>query len=171
MLRGSKENRMLNYVADMGAGAAGLLEKGILDVPANQLCDQSKGLANHPIWQIGHVTIAQTFLARQLGAECELPEAWIPLFSRGSTPVSDASKYPSRETLLERFRATQPVIAGALKSCDAAKLAGPHSIEPLKNVFPSLGHLAVGVMVMHNALHLGQLSAWRHAMGLPRLIG
>ncbi len=51
------------------------------------------------------------------------------------------------------------------------KMKEQHTIEPLKGVFATLGHLVVGGLIMHEGLHLGQLTDWRRAHGLPRLMG
>ena len=55
---------------------------------------------------------------------------------------------------------------------DAVTKAAPETLaqpapERIRERFPTVGALLVGLMTSHHASHNGQLSAWRRAMGLP----
>ena len=54
-----------------------------------------------------------------------------------------------------------------LADMDDADLAGPLPDERYRDVFPALGHAILHILTVHTAIHLGQLSPWRRAMGLP----
>ena len=64
----------------------------------------------------------------------------------------------------------------AVKAADAATLAAtlatPHPHEGARKYFPTIGDHVVFLMTSHEMDHLGQLAAWRRAMGLgPGLLG
>jgi hypothetical protein len=162
---------MLQMIMEMSQRNAGLLAKMVEDVPDERMCQQPPGLPNHAAWQIGHITLARSFVARELGASLQIPETLPPLFGRGSTPTSNRNAYPSKKDLLDRFNIAQAALMENALKVDPARLAGEHGIERLRPVFPTLGHLIVGVALFHDGFHLGQLGNWRRAMGLPSVIG
>lgn len=48
-----------------------------------------------------------------------------------------------------------------------SELDSPLPDERYREVFPTLGHAVLHILTVHTAIHLGQISAWRRAMGLP----
>lgn len=160
---------MLQTVIDVIEGNLGFLEKMVADVPAERMCHQPPGLPNHPAWQVGHLTVVRSGMARMLGASADVPEAWQALFGPGSTPSSDTTKYPAKDELLATLRRAHRVVVDAFKAADPAKLAAPHGVERLNALGPTLGHVVVTALTAHDGLHVGQLSDWRRVMGLPRV--
>ena len=57
----------------------------------------------------------------------------------------------------------------AYRAADESLLNQP-APEPMRGRFQTLGILAAALLSMHFALHNGQLSAWRRAMGLPSVM-
>ena len=161
---------MLENVIAVSNGNVNMLCGMLSDVPEEKLCHQPPGIANHPIWQAGHLALVRTHLAREVGKSASIDEAWIPLFGRGSSPSVDASKYPSRAEVLNALRTTQAALVEGVRTTDPAKFDRPHGIQLLANIFPTLGALVTG-SIFHDGLHIGQLSAWRRMMNLPRMIG
>jgi hypothetical protein len=49
----------------------------------------------------------------------------------------------------------------------ASVLAKPLDHPMLKGIFPNVGSLVISGLTMHSAVHFGQLSVWRQAMGMP----
>lgn len=39
-----------------------------------------------------------------------------------------------------------------------------------RDKFPTIGHAVIHILSGHTALHLGQLTVWRHAMRLPLVV-
>jgi uncharacterized damage-inducible protein DinB len=161
---------MLDYILKVSGTNAFLFEKAISDIPEHLLCDQSKGVVNHPLWQIGHVALARTATVQALGGTCEFPEAWARVFGIGSQPVADASVYPKREELLAKYKECVAKFHELAPHATAEQLGAPHSVTPLQGVFKTVGELIAGITTMHDSLHLGQLTAWRRTMGLPSLM-
>lgn len=162
---------MLDYTLKVSGTNAFLFEKALSDIPEHLLCDQSKGFMNHPLWQIGHVALARVGAAREIGATCEFPEAWAKVFGRGSQPVADASVYPKRAELLAKYKEAVGAFHELAPKATPEQLNAAHSVAALQGVFSTVGDLVSGITCMHDSLHLGQLTAWRRAMGLPSLMG
>lgn len=148
-----------------------LLERMIGDIPAERMCEQPAGLPNHPAWILGHLAFVRFALLKQLGVDNgDFPEAWVPLFGRGSTPCSEDKKYPGKEELWDAFKRLQNVTIESIMALTPKQLAEPHSIESLKEPFPTIGDLLLQMLTAHDGLHVGQLSDWRRALGFPRLM-
>ncbi len=162
---------MIQHVINLGKGTQGLLAGALGGIPADKLCDQSKGQKNHPLWVAGHLTLARAGLAKELGVPVQVPPNWMALFNSGTSPTSDASTYPSLGEVMAVYNEACTKIADALPKVSPEKFAGPHGDEALRPFFATLGDLVVGISVMHDALHIGQITVWRQMMGFPRLMG
>lgn len=46
-------------------------------------------------------------------------------------------------------------------------LEGPTPNEDFRQIMPTLGNALVFILWAHEAVHVGQLTSWRKAMGLP----
>ena len=161
---------MMKTIIELVDGNAGLLEAMVADIPDDRMCHQPANVPNHPAWQVGYLAFVRANMAKLLGGAGEMPEAWAALFKTGSTPLAERSAYPSKDELLSAFRRLHREAVAALARADAATLAGPHPIVALRGPFPTLGHLVIGLLTMHDGLHLGQISNWRRANGLPRMM-
>ena len=53
-----------------------------------------------------------------------------------------------------------------MTAADPAALAAPHPNEKSRAHFPTVGDYAIFLMTGHEMDHLGQIAAWRRAMGL-----
>ena len=148
--------------------------KGLVaDLTAEQMCQQPHGLVNHPAWSLGHLAASKVGLLRILGHEASLPVGWGEAWAgAGGIPGSDPSGFPSKDELVSTFESLHDRVTTAVKAADAATLATPHPIEGARKYFPTLGDHVVFLMTSHEMAHLGQLAAWRRAMGLgPALLG
>ncbi len=126
---------------------------------------------NHPAWVLGHVAYAFSNGAKMLGGEPVVPDDWNGPFGNGSTPVTDASSYPDKASLLNTFEEAHARVSQAFAAAGDAALAAENPIEGLRPMFPTVGELVTFIMTSHAMLHLGQLSAWRRAVGLPSVFG
>ena len=86
----------------------------------------------------------------------------------GAKPLDDRSAYPSKEVLLQKLAEAHHRLGDAVASAAPEKLAEP-SPERIRNRFPTIGHMVLGLMTSHYANHLGQLSGWRRASGYPSI--
>jgi hypothetical protein len=147
-----------------------LLKKMLADINGDTICEQPTNLPNHPLWTIGHLALVRAHISKMGPKPVAFPEAWAPLFGRGSTPTNDKSFYPAMNAILASFDEAHAGAVETLESLSPEQLAGPHSMANFKASHPTLGDLLVRLTIAHDGLHAGQLSDWRRAMKLPRVI-
>jgi hypothetical protein len=68
---------------------------------------------------------------------------------------------------VEMLRDAQSRITRAVDQLDDSQLDEPFPHESYRDVFPTIRHALTQVLVGHTAFHVGQVSVWRKAMGLP----
>lgn len=127
--------------------------------------------ANTPTWILGHLAVVGHRLVTQLGEPGFLEERWLKLFSPGtSIPTDDTPNLPSSQDIREAYRLAHERVTQTMPTMTPAIFSEPNPHERLKNGLPTVGDLVAFVLTAHEATHLGQLSAWRRAMGLPHAI-
>jgi hypothetical protein len=163
---------MLNNVLTVGNNIGGLLEGMIADVPDEQLAVQFPGLPNHPAWVLGHLTGVYAFFSKNFGRPLDppLPESFAQC-TRGTSPCSTRETYPSKSELLSNFRRSRENAIVAARGIAPEAMSQPNPVEGLRGAAPTVGDLVVLAFCMHPSLHAGQVSDWRRAKGLPRMMG
>lgn len=133
------------------------------------------GLVNHPAWTLGHLASASALLTEDLGGQIDFPKEWSELFLRKgpgdpTLPDPDSAKYPSKKDLLDELCRQHEKVKQLLRqqTDDELKKAVPWKF---RNHMPALSDVVVFFCVNHEAMHLGQLAAWRRAMGLKSVLG
>jgi len=139
------------------------------DIPASRFTHMPHPKMNHPAWIYGHLAIYPNRVLGMLGrADLAAPlDGWDELFGGGSECVDDPTRYPDGKilvnTFLDRYRALVP----ALESVADEVLFQENPIEGrFREMFPTVGVAANFMCGAHPMMHLGQLSAWRRAIGL-----
>ncbi len=141
----------------------------VADLTEEQMCAQPAAgrVMNHPAFLLGHLAlVAGDFAGGFVGLSPICPEGWKELFNQGAKPLADRSLYPSKAALLQKLEEAHARLADAAAKAAPETLAQP-APEKIRERFPTVGALLVGLMTSHEASHNGQLSAWRRAMGLP----
>ena len=143
----------------------------VQDISEDQMTTApSNGLENHPTFTLGHLVSGSAMLAEDLGAKFEMPDNWAELFIRKGPgdprkPDKNISKYPSKELLINELEHQHNKVKSLLKIADENKLR--ENIKWRFNSYmPTLLDVVIFMCVNHEAMHLGQLAAWRRAMGL-----
>jgi uncharacterized damage-inducible protein DinB len=74
--------------------------------------------------------------------------------------------YPGKHVILESFKTAHERLVTITRTARTETL---HALPPerFRSRFPTAGHVALHMLTNHEAVHLGQLSAWRRALGLP----
>ncbi len=162
---------MLQHLLNVYAMNLKRLGMHVQDLSDEQMVEQPSGVINHPAWTLGHLAATADNLAKTFGQESTFPEDWREACSTGGTPSGNATDFPSREQLLEQLTAQHERVAAAFAGTDAELLAQPHPNLRARRIFPTFGDYAVALMTTHEANHLGQLAAWRRAMGLGSATG
>jgi hypothetical protein len=128
------------------------------------------GLVNHPAWTLGHLASASALLTEDLGAEIDFPKEWSVLFLRKgpgdpTLPDPDTAKYPSKKDLLDELRRQHEKVKQLVRQQTDDELK--KSVQwKFNDHMPTLFDVVVFFCINHEAMHLGQLAAWRRAMGL-----
>ena len=131
----------------------------------------SMGLVNHPAFTLGHLVSGAALLAEDLGAPLVMPVGWDLLFLRKGPgdprlPDTDASKYPTKEILLEELKQQHEKVKRLFLALDKTKLK--HNFNWRFSAYlPTLIDMICFMCITHEAMHLGQLAAWRREMNLP----
>jgi len=133
------------------------------------------GLENHPAFTLGHLVTASAMMLEDLGGIYQVPEGWTELFVRKGPgdprlPEVEAGKYPAKKKLIEEFSLQHEQLRRFISGCNPSTLSGSFTWR-FSGYFPTLLDLLVFMCINHEAMHLGQLAAWRRAMNLPSALG
>ena len=128
--------------------------------------------SNHPAFAFGHLSLYPQRVMQLVGqplGETATPPAWDELFKAGCECRDDADGaiYPPMAEVSNKFFAAYKTAIGAIASADDAIMHKENPAEGrMKELFPTIG-AALGFFVGgHVQMHLGQISAWRRAVGL-----
>ena len=162
---------MIQHVIHTYRFNLGFAELLVKDLSSKQMVQQPNGVVNHPAWSLGHLAMTANNLATIFGLDSQVPNGWTDIFVTGGTPSGDVSVYPSKEALLDVLKAQHERNTQAVQQADPALFSTPHPDERVGKHFPTMGDLIVFLMTSHETDHLGQLAAWRRAMGLGSATG
>ena len=121
---------------------------------------------NHPAWTIGHLVYSCQQIGGEIGLEPWLGNDWKLQFGTGSTPIADPTAYPDKPTLLLALDEGQRRLSDKLTSTKEGDRAQPLPDVRYRSQFPTLGHAVLDILTAHTAMHVGQITVWRRAMGL-----
>lgn len=121
---------------------------------------------NHPSWILSHLNLYNAFAATIARAGPLVDPADHP-HGKKSSPLADAGAYLPRAELIQSFAAIHADTTAAVEAVTDRILALPNPLDRKRDDHPTVGDMLVMLLVKHESVHLGQLSAWRRAMGLP----
>jgi uncharacterized damage-inducible protein DinB len=145
---------------------AGLLEKSIEGLTAEEWHKRPGDCANCMIWVAGHIVWARHRVLFYMGREWSRP--WLAVFARGSN-VADAAQYPSPEELAAAWHDGKAVLTAALEeiSIDALSAPGPEKLPSYDGMLSG----AVSFMAWHETYHVGQAAYLRRLLGHGQVAG
>lgn len=135
------------------------------DVPESRMTEQPGPIVNHPAWTLSHLNAYAGMLLSMLDdPTVPTADAELARFGYGTTPVPDRAAYASKRDLLDAFtsRNARLAVVVAEKHADYFPRAAPEKFHPHA---PTIGHIAITLLVTHPPHHLGQLRQWRRAAG------
>ncbi|MBL8746680.1 MAG: DinB family protein [Phycisphaerae bacterium] len=121
---------------------------------------------NHPAWIVSHLNVYAPIASAMLRRK-PFADPFDARYGQQSKVSLDASEYRPGEELLAEYSRLHDEALAALEASDAEVLAEANPLDRWRAVHPTVGDMLVTLMVKHESGHLGQLSAWRRAMGLP----
>lgn len=142
----------------------------VADLSDEQMVAQPKWLTgapmNHPAWTLSHINVYLPIIAAVI-EDAEFDDPKEHKFGMQSKPQMDRSIYPSREELVKQFNDGHERVRRLLESADDSIFGRPIRLPRWQPVFGNAGNLLPYLMLNHENQHLGQISAWRRAHGLP----
>jgi len=121
---------------------------------------------NHPLWILGHLTIAEARTHQIILGEPNPVADWKPLFDWGTAPSDDPGNYPPFEEILQTFRRLRSRTISLLDEMDDASLDQPTKAPPpgLEKWFATVGQTLLTI-ASHLSFHAGQASVAKKAAG------
>ena len=120
---------------------------------------------NHPAWIIAHLNLYHPVITALIkGEPFDDPKGHE--FGMQSSPQADRSIYPSKSELVDQWTAGHEQVASALGAADDAAMAQAMTLERWQTAMPTVGQTLPYIMLVHENIHLGQISAWRRIQGL-----
>jgi hypothetical protein len=158
----------IGTILDIHAMINGFLIAAVEDVPESRMTEQPGTIMNHPAWTLSHLNAYAGVLLSMLddpSVEGAAADAEMERFGYGTTPVPDRAAYATKRELVDRFRERNARLAAVVAEKHAAYFPrrSPEKFHPYS---PTIGHIAITLLVAHPPHHLGQLKQWRRAAGI-----
>ena len=179
---GIKTQREINLpvigqiIADSARLGLGYSERLLKDVGPDQFArlariGDSTIQSNHPAFIFGHLSLYACRVVQELGKEAGAitpSESYMRLFSKDATCIDDpdGTTYPPMQEIVERFFTGYQKAIETVERADDASFTRENPNEAMRGKFSTVGSMHAFYLGGHVSLHLGQLSAWRRAMGL-----
>jgi len=156
----------IGAILNIHAMIHGFLIEAVEDIPESRMTEQPGTIVNHPAWTLSHLNAYAGVLLSMLDdPSAPAADAEMERFGYGTTPVPDRAAYATKRELLDRFRDRNARLAAVVaeKHSDYFPSPSPEKFQPYS---PTIGHLAITLLVAHPPHHLGQLKQWRRAAGI-----
>ncbi|MCC7147449.1 MAG: DinB family protein [Phycisphaeraceae bacterium] len=140
----------------------------IKDVPAARMTHQPQAGMTHPAWVLAHLGAYHPVMLAMIHGE-RFADPKDHRYGFNSTAVDDPQAYPAKEELLASFEKYHGLIGQALREDGDAAMELPTTLARWKEKMPRNGHVLPDLMLVHESIHLGQISAWRRVLGLGRV--
>ncbi len=161
--------------AKMGLGYAERLVSGVRPDQFARLASPGGETlkSNHPAFVFGHLALypakALTLIGRPVPEAAKLSSNYDELFKAGAECRDDADGklYPPMDEVMRHFTDSYKAAIESISTVDDETLLKPNPNEGrMKELFPTIGAAVTFYLGGHVQMHLGQISAWRRAMGL-----
>jgi len=126
--------------------------------------------ANHALWVLGHLSLVDNNVLGKFfdGHQIEKP-AYRERFGRGSRPTPNPAEYPPPEEVLAFWRERRATLLACLADFPMEDLDKP--VPPGLPPFVKNAGQMFAFIAIHEALHGGQLSMSRRALGNAPVVG
>jgi hypothetical protein len=152
--------------AELSLGYASELCKTI---PADVFNKMPSKDFNSPAFNIGHLATYPNNVLGMIGrGDLVKPLPFsADLFKQGASCVDQPGLYPSKDVLMSSFDEGYRRVIDAVRGCDDSVFERVNPIEGrFRELMPTVGAAVNFMLGGHLQMHLGQVSAWRRAMGL-----
>lgn len=143
----------------------------LADIEASRWFECPAPGVQHIAWQVGHIAASQAVLIHNrclnIPVAEAVPESFTRQFGRGSKPVSDAAAYPPIPEVRQIYDDLQADCLSRIRQMTESDLNLPAYGDP-HPMFARRGE-AVGMAIMHEAFHAGQIALTRRLFGKAAL--
>ncbi|MFO0811486.1 MAG: DinB family protein [Gemmataceae bacterium] len=137
------------------------------DIPEEKMAHQPAPDMNTPLWVLTHLAICTDYAAELLGGTKVCPESWHRDFGPFSKVGEHQGPVGTKAEILAALAAGHARVTELAKTPDSAAMAQANPFEFVRKPLPTVGLLLAHLLTTHEAIHLGQLSAWRRVQGMP----
>lgn len=138
------------------------------DVTDEQMVLRPGGGMNHPAWILGHMSLYYPIVPALLNGEQFEDPADHELFGfRGRGPLPDTQEYGSKAAQVARMVEGHEQVAQAILNATDEQVNRPPSLLRWAAMYPTVEFMLLDLLLMHENIHIGQISIWRRAAGLP----
>src|SRR4051812_27721073 len=150
--------RQLGMIRDMSEKMLAAFES------PDDWCRQVVPGTNHALWFAGHMAMTDNYFISRVapGSEKQF-EGWDKFFGMGSKPTNDPDDYPPVAEVLDTMRERRRALIDLLQGRSDAELAAPPAAGA-SDFVPDLASI-YEVAPWHEAIHLGQVTVVRRALG------
>jgi hypothetical protein len=140
------------------------------DVTDQQMLLRPGGNMNHPAWIFGHMSLYHPVMVGLItGSAIDDPKD-DPVFGFSVTKTSDDPKlYGTKAAILEKYATGHEQVAQALLKAKPEQLSAMPSLPRWRETQQTVAFMLPDLMLHHESTHIGQLSFWRRAAGLPKV--
>ena len=141
------------------------------DIPANQFGHMPHPNMNHPAFCLGHLSVYPNYVLNMIGRADLVVEkpGWKELFEAPTPCVEQDGRYPSKSEIMAHFLERHEKVAAALSAVNGDVLTQANEGH-FKGRIKTVGGVVTFMLTSHPMLHLGQVSAWRRAMGMAAVM-
>lgn len=143
-------------------------KKLIADIAPDRMTHQPRPGMTHPAWVLCHLGVYHPVMLDMLNGR-SFPDPKDHRYGFKSTAVDDPKEYPPKQDLIASFEKYHTLIADALRRSGDAAMELPTTLDRWKPKMPRNGHVLPDLMLVHESIHLGQISVWRRVQGMPRV--
>lgn len=123
---------------------------------------------NHPAWILGHVSLYHPITPKLLAGEAfDDPGNDARFGFNGEGPIDSIEPYGSKQAMVERFVNGHEAVAQAMLGAPREAFTRPPSLPRWAEMYPTVEFLLPDLLLFHEGMHIGQISVWRRAAGLP----
>ncbi len=129
-------------------------------------------VSNHPSFILGHLSLYAPKILSDVGVTTDgisIPTSFNAVYSKDAKCVDDPDGviYPAMEEVVETYFESYRIAMERIKNVPNEAYDKPNLNTAAISRFPTIGSMHAFYLSGHLMLHLGQLSAWRRAAGLP----
>lgn len=134
-------------------------------VPDDQLTYRPSGRGNHTLWVMGHLANTDDAILAVCRDQAKvLPERYNELFGGKDRPSGDASRYPSKDELLEAMHDRRQAMIDWINSWEPDQIYTP--VPELLRPFSPDWVTTAYTLAAHDLFHAGQVASCRAGLGL-----